>query len=132
MAVSSAERVMSRRAVKRMVDGDSTMVAFKRVVMEEDDEGGHEPGLPRTLDPQKVCIVPFKKRLVDGIGVTDFGQVPSTSKVLLAEVGLDIEVNDVFEWRGAEYRVAEFEPILSDIHTIARIDLIGGEDIHDE
>lgn len=132
MAVSRAERVMSRRAVAWMVEGDKTLVSFHRVVMEPDGEGGHTEGLPTDLEPQAVCIVPFKKRLVDGIGVTEFGQVPSTSKVLLAEVGLDIQVNDTFMWRGDKYRVAEFEPILNDIHTIARIDLMGGDDIHDE
>lgn len=132
MAVSAAERVMSRRAVKRMVDGDYTMIAFTRASMEDDGEGGHTEGSREPLEPQKVCIIPFKKRLVDGIAVTEFGQVPSTSKTLLAEVGLDIQVNDELEWRGSTYRVAEIEPILADIHTIARLDLLGGDDIHAE
>lgn len=132
MALSRAERVMSRRQVKRMVDGDFTMIAFTRTERVSDGEGGFIDGAERTLEPQRVCIIPFKKRLVDGILVTEFGQIPGQDKTLLAEVELDIEINDTLEWRGDKYRVAEIEPILADIHTIARLDQLGAVDIHDE
>jgi hypothetical protein len=121
---------MSRRQVGRMVEGDKSMIAFTRTAMVEDGEGGHIEGVAVTLPAQKVTILPFKKRLVDGIAVTEFGQIPSQAKTLLGEVGLDIQINDLLYWRGSQYRVAEIEPILDDIHTIARLDMLGGEDIH--
>ncbi len=130
MAVSRAERVMSRRNVKAMVKGDRSQVVFTRVDLIPDGEGGFFESEPYDLKPQEVSIIPFKKRLVDGIQVTEFGQVPGQAKTLLAEFDIDIKVNDTFTWRGQNYRVAELEPILADIHTVARLDLLGEEEIH--
>lgn len=131
MSVTRAERVMSRRIIRQLIRLDSSEVAFTRVEMLDDGEGGVKKGAKRTLDPQKVTIVPFKRRFVDGVLVTDFGQVEGQSRMLLGEVGLDIEKGDTFTWRGGKYTVVEFEDILNDIHTIARVEYSPEEDVHD-
>lgn len=130
MALTHAERVMSRRQVKAMVKGDAEMVVLTRIPMVEDGEGGFYEGGPVDLEPQRMAILPFKKRLVNGILVTEFGQVPGQDKTLLAEVGVDIKIGDTLLWRGDTYTVAEFEPILADMHTMARLNMLGGVDIH--
>ena len=124
MGLSRLELLMARRQIEAMILADPEMIPFQRTTLvKQGDNSWVETG-PTPIKPQQVCFIPFKRRLVEGIEGSEFGEIPNQPWVLLGRWNLDIERNDSFTWQGDEYNVVELD-IKKQIHKIAHIDFKG-------
>lgn len=129
MVLSRADRIMSRRQIEALIKSDGEMIAFKRTGEVEQTDGSFLPGSPMTLDPQLVLVIPFLRRLPIGISISDFGEIPNSSKILVGRYNVDIQVNDTFFWKDQNFSVAELD-MKREYHTVARLNYSGGNDHH--
>lgn len=87
-----------------------------------------DPNNPTTpLAPQKVRLVPFKKRMTIFNHDKPEGNVDNLPYVLIGEWDMDIEKSDELTWDGGRYKVHSIEPTRS-FRTAANLSYTGEEE----
>lgn len=112
MIASRVELMMRRRAVKAFIDADYVMAQFTRdaPLVKTAAGGWTKSGPPQVLLPQKVAIVPGKRRYDHGLINAEAGSIPETEWLLLGLHTLDVAEDDRFSWMGQNYFVKSIHP----------------------
>jgi hypothetical protein len=105
MVVTGVERLMSRRQIDAMIKCDEAEVVFRRRTKVPTTNGGFTLGSEVSLPPQKIRLIPFKRRMTEFIKNTELGNLPDLPYVLLGRHDLDCKRDDWFTLSGQNYCV---------------------------
>lgn len=111
--IPRTELIMRRRLVREFIRADWSDIVIERPRgVEQTAAGGFVrlPGAPIKLDPQRVRIVPNKRRFDPGLVNSEAGAIPDTGYLLLAEHTFDGKVDDIFSWMGKQYTITGIHP----------------------
>lgn len=105
------ELVMRRRNVAEFIRADPARVQFIRSGERiKTAAGGFVASIPTTLSPQRVRILPNKRRYNSDLINSEAGEIPDSEWLLLGLHTLDVKVDDRFQWMGAWYQVTGIHP----------------------
>lgn len=125
MGLSQVELVMARRQVQAIINSDPEWVVFNRTTLVKQPDNSYKEGPSTPIAAQKVCFIPFKRRLTESIINSEFGEIPGQPYVLVGNYQLDVKRNDEFTWQGDKYVVQALD-IKKQQHIVAQIDFKGG------
>ncbi len=126
--VVGAEKLMDRRQIAEMIRRDPIDVQFVRRPKIETGAGGWRWGPAETLEPQRVCMIPFKRRMTDFLNNTELGDVPDLPYVLVGRHDLDVKKDDIFTVEGlGTFQVKTFDLSEPEVKTAVQVDYYGGE-----
>ena len=108
MIKNRVELLMRRRNVVEFREADELEVVLKRRA-KIPSAGGWKWGPETPLAPQRVRIVPAKRRYGDETVNTEQGAIPTWPYVILGEPDMDIQEGDKFTWAGDDYIVKSIE-----------------------
>lgn len=109
--MNQGELIVRRRIVRAFISAEAISIQLiRRGTRTRTGAGGWTtlPSLPRP--PQMVRIVAAKRRFDNGLVNTEFGELPKTEYLLLGSYSLDIEVDDLFNWQGNQYKISGILP----------------------
>lgn len=128
MIANRVELILRRRLCKVFIAADYVMVSFRRMAKIKTPAGSWtEIPVDPPLPPQKVRIIPSKRRYGTPFENTEAGRITSWPYLMMGPHDMDIAEEDVFEWNGATYVVKSIEPRREE-RTIAAIDFRGVPD----
>lgn len=110
VAANRTETRMQRRLLRKYIDAEPVDVELLRPVLVETTAGGLRKDPPVRLPPQRVRLVPFKRRLVRITRDTPDGDIINLEYVLIGPHDLDVKVGDHFHADGGKYDVISIEP----------------------
>ena len=101
------ELVMRRRNVRAFIAADPVQLVIHRAqpAVKNPNTGGYVPQPSMPLDPQTARIVQNVRRFTAGIENAEAGDIPNSEYRLIGMHDMDLEDNDVFEWRDEWYKV---------------------------
>lgn len=129
MALDRIERISARRQIVALIREDPVDVTLMRSAMVPDGAGGFRRSDPTPVlpggKPQRVTILPFKRRMSELINATELGDVVDYPYMLVGPHTLDIKRDDEFDWGGERFVVHAVD-IKTEVRIAAQIDYKGG------
>ena len=116
---------MGRRQVRALILADPISVRFIRREKISTPSGGWRWGLETVLAPQRVTLIPFKRRMTEFLVNTELGDVPDLPYVMLGEWNLDVKEGDTFTHLGEKYEVKTIDLADRETKTAAHVDYYG-------
>lgn len=117
---------MARRQIAAMIEADWILVTFRRRPRVETADGGWTFGPEVALAPQKVRLIPFKRRMTEFLANTELGDVPDLPYILLGRHNLDIQRGDRFTYAQEEFEVKTLDIAEPEVKVVAHVDYYGG------
>jgi len=109
--MDATELLMRRRNVAAFIDADPVNILITREAEPtKSAAGGYVKAPSATLPQQKARIVQAKRRYDTGLINSEAGELPQTDYLLIGNTGIDVKVNDVFQWLGQTYKVLGIHP----------------------
>lgn len=108
MIKNRVELLMRQRNVVEFREADEVEVVLKRRE-KIPSAGGWKWGPEASLAPQRVRIVPAKRRYSDETVNTEQGAIPTWPYIILGAPDMDIKAGDTFTWDGDLYTVKSVE-----------------------
>jgi len=103
--------VRLRRAnLLAFINADPVQISFVRYTETSDGAGGWVRNNPRTLPPQTMRLVPYKRRLTTLTMHTEHGDMPDVQYSLIGMWNCDVQRWDECQYNGAWYKVMGLEP----------------------
>jgi hypothetical protein len=133
MVMSPVALIAERRQIDAIIGADPVEVVFMRSEKIPTPDNSFYWG-PRTPvykpgtqnDPQRVAMVPFKRRLTDMLINTEIGDVELVPYTLVCRHDADVKRGDEFELDGEQYKVKWID-IKKQVRITAGVDYQGGE-----
>lgn len=125
MALDQVERIMARRQISALISEDPVDIVLIRSEDIPDGAGGFRTGPPTPLAPQRVTILPFKRRMSELVIATEMGDVIDYPYAVVGMYNLDIKRDDEFTWNGEHFVVHAID-VKTEVRTTAQVDYKGG------
>lgn len=113
-----------RRNLDAFIKADPIEVTLSRPTKVDAGNGGWKPGIPVTLNPQQMRLVPFKRRVSDDVQNTQDGQLMLAPYILVGRYNIDVQKGDEFTHNDLSYRVHSIEPKSNDRTQTDRVTLV--------
>ena len=123
-ATNAIERIMARRQIQALINSAPVDVVLNRKTKVSTPGGGWRWGPSTPLAPQRVTLIPFKRRMTEFLVSTELGEVPDLPYVLLGLWDLDIAEEDWFEHNGDKFEVKTLD-LKKDVRIAAHVDYYG-------
>lgn len=101
---------MRRRVVAEFIRVDDAKVSFKRILKVKTDAGGYVEQEQPPLPPQRVRLIPQKRRFASSFVNTEAGEIEKWPYIFIGAHNLDVVEEDRFTYNGDEYQVMAIEP----------------------
>lgn len=127
--VTHTERIVGRRQIAALIKSDPVDVILYRKTKVADGAGGWKYGPPAAVNggvPQRVTLIPFKRRMTEFLVNTELGPVPDLPYVLIGPHDMDIDQGDTFTYNGDNFEVQTIDIQNRDVFTAAQVDYFGG------
>lgn len=125
MVLSSTARVMERRQIKAIIEEDPVDLIFRRAPLVRQADNSYAEGPEVSLEPQRVTLIPFKRRMTEFLVNTELGNVPDLPYVMVGEHDLNVRRGDRFTFQGDEFEVQTLD-IKKEVRVAAHVDYFGG------
>lgn len=109
-AQQTIEIKLRRKNLAAYIAADPVQISFTRYPRVDDGAGGWIKGLPVTIVPQTMRLVPYKRRLSSLTDMVTAGEIPNVQYSLIAFYNADVERYDEFELEGEAMKVIGVEP----------------------
>lgn len=124
LASNRIENLVEKRQTTAYIRAEPVLLVLKRPSLVKTGAGGLRQGTPTPLPPQKVRLIPFKRRLTKLTRDTPEGDIINLPYVLMGFWDMNIKVGDEFEYEDGQYKVESIEPNRA-FRTLANITYAG-------
>lgn len=125
--------IMERRQIDAIIKSDSVSVVLMRKTKIPTPDNSYRWSKPEPVykpgtqnDPQRVALIPFKRRLVDMLVNTELGDVETVPYTVVCYPNADILRDDEFEHDGNRF-VVKWLDIKKTVRITAGVDYLGGD-----
>jgi len=113
-----------RKNLDAFIKADPVQITLSRPTQVDTGNGGWKPGIPLTLNPQQMRLVPFKRRVSDDVQNTQDGQLMLATYILVGRYNVDAQKGDEFSHNDVNYRIHSVEPKSNDRANTDRVTLV--------
>lgn len=127
--VTKTERIMARRQIDALIRADPVDIVIWRKLRVPDGAGGWRWSAPTPIldgEPQRVTLIPFKRRMTEFLVSTELGNVPDLPYVVVGYHTLNIQREDTFTYNGDTFEVQTVDIEQKDVRIAAHVDYFGG------
>jgi hypothetical protein len=125
MVMSPVQLLMERRQIEALIKADEVTITLHRREKLAVPGGGWKWGPETELTPQRMALIPFKRRMTEFLVATEIGDVPDLPYMILGRYNLNIAKDDWFFWQGDKFEVQTVD-IKQDVRIAAHVDYFGG------